>query len=323
MGGEPARSALVVLPAPVPPSAEVRAAAAKAGWSPGPLALVTEPGLACAGDGVVALITLWSGATQKQWLVQFEVDRLNEQEKHAKTRLDVTIGLSSTKQTWTFSGAPTFALKIRAIGPFVTLPPEPKTAAKSAVDKTARAPIIADFLSIGLDRACRVFLNQGNAPSTDGSPSNANLAEADEKAVGGSFVALLQFFRLAQETPGLKEIIGEILDLPPVWSLARSLGKIEPGFDMGTVPPVALDPAGWSLPKLPLYRLPFGITLNGKPAVHCAFFVTAPDPPLLTTAGILGFTAESPSHKDKRMLVQIVSAYRGQLPGASTNVGPP
>lgn len=290
----------------------MHAAGVKAGLPLGPLVLELEPGSARLGDGIVAVITLTNGASQKQWLAQFEVDALTAEEKKVKSTYNLSIGPLSSGETWEISSKPAFALKIRALGPYVTLPHSPKNAAKSALDKTARALVAPELLSLGLDRAARALLPHGPALAAINSATLGKFSHEDEKAFAGSFVALLQFFMIAQETPGLKEIIWEIIDLPSVWSLARSLGKIKYGFDMGSVPVAELDPAGWKLPALPLYRYPFGLKLNDKPAVNCAFFATAPHPPLLTTAGIVGFTAHSPSHKDKHMLVQVIAAYRGK-----------
>ncbi len=300
-----------MLPPAVPPSAELRAAAAKLGWSAGPLVLATEPGAAWTGDGVVALITLWNKGVQKQWLVRFEIEPLTAEEKRtAKSQLSVKVSLGKGGETWDFSGPPTLALNIRSLGPYVTLPYDPKTTAKSAKDMPGRALINEEFLVLGLDRTARVSLqNKLEGKSSD---ANLNLPRADQKAVAGGFVSLLQFFLLATQIPGLKDIMWDVMDLPSVWSMVKGLGKIEPSFNDGSSTLAVLDPTGWGLPaERPLYRFPFGMNLSGKPSVHAAFFVIAPEPPLLTTAGIVGFTANSPSHPERRVLVQIVAGYRG------------
>lgn len=266
------------------------------------------------GDGVVALITLTNRAEQRQWLVQFEVDDLTPKERAGSANFTVSMGPLPSGQTLEFSAQASRALKIHALGPFATLPVNPKTAAKKAEDKTARAAVFPEFLAMGLDRSARVMLDHGVTSATSVFTDEMKLSAAEEKAVVGGFVSLLAFFNTAQQTPGLREIVWEIIDLPSVWSLTRSLGKIRPNFNFGVALCGTLDPAGWGLGARPLYQYPFGITLNEKPAVNCAFFVAAPDPPLLTTAGIVGFTAESPSQHDKHMLVQLIAVYRGKAP---------
>lgn len=309
--GEPVKMTPEPLPIAVPPSPEVKAAATKLGWSAGPLVLATEPGTARTGDGVVALITLWAKGGQKQWLVQFEIEPMTaEEKKNAKSQFSVSMDVGGEDGKWEFSAAPTLAMKIRALGPYVTLPYATATAAKFATDKTSRTLINEEYLSLGLDRACRVGVENQRAGKN--ASDAKDLPKADKKAVAGSYVSLFQFFILAQEIPGLKDIMWDVMDLPSVWSMVKGLGKISMGFNDGGSSTVELDPAGWGLPARPLYRFPFGLSINGKPAVHSMFFVMAPEPPMLTTAGIVGFTANSPSHKERRVLVQIVSAYRGK-----------
>jgi hypothetical protein len=313
----------VALPPSVPLSAELRDAALKAGMPVGPLALALEPGAPRFGDGVVALITFFKGKTQKQWLVQFEIDQFNDdEEKKTPGSMKVSIWMTSgeARRKFDFSSTATFALKIRALGPYTTLPYNPKTAAKSAEDKTARVQVGPELLAIGLDRAAQVMMKQGATVET----LLEKIADEEEARLAfGSWVSIMQFFSIAQETPGLKEIVLEVVDLPSVWSFARRLGKINVWFASGPQSLAVVDPAGWNLPALPFYRYPFGLTLNEKPAVYLSFFVTAPQPPLLTTAGIVGFTAQSPSHPDKHMLVQIVAAYRGERSVPATDPGKP
>lgn len=308
----PKPMALEALPPAVAPSPELRAAAAQAGWSAGPLVFATEPGVARKGDAVIALITLWSKDRQKQWLVRFEIDAMTEQEKKTVNgQLTAKVSLQGG-ESWEFSDKPTLALNIRTLGPYVLAPANPKTAAKDATDKATRAFVNEELLALGLNRSAWIQLETKRTGRSDIASS---LPIADQKAGAAGLISLLQFFLMAQRIPGLSEIMREVVDLPSVWTIVKSMGKISPNFTEGNTTVAALDPAGWGLPARPLYRFPFGLGINGKPCVNSAFFVIAPEPPLLTTAGILGFTAESPSRKDRRMLVQIVATERGTAAG--------
>lgn len=312
-----AEPAPVAAPAPLPPAVaagtDLRAAATKEGWSTGPLVLATEPGTARPGDTVIALITLWSKSGQKQWLVRFEVEEMTEEErKNAKPQLTASISLDGGEK-FVFSGRPTLALNISTLGPYLPAPAEAKTAAKNAAKKQGRALVSEEYLTLGLDRAARVRIE---TPAAGPAGSKPKPSIEDQKAAGGGVISLLQFFLIAQQIPGVNEIMGEVVDLPSVWTIVKSLGKFSPNLSDGNSTFAALDPAGWSLPARPLYRVPFGLGLNGKPMVNAAFFVIAPEPPLLTTAGIVGFTAESPSRKDRRMLIQVVSIERRPVPSA-------
>ena len=114
--------------------------AGKAGLPMGPLAFTSVPGASRAGDGVVALITLWNGKKQKQWAVQFEIAPLTVEEAMRNDRFNLSMQSTTSGQKIEISAKPAFALKIRALGPFSTFPYNPKTAGKSASGRNSKRP---------------------------------------------------------------------------------------------------------------------------------------------------------------------------------------
>jgi hypothetical protein len=118
----------------------------------------------------------------------------------------------------------------------------------------------------------------------------------------------VSFVQSTAETPGLKEILAETMDKPSIWSVLKNRGRVDLSMNISGNDAVAvadhlpLAPTGMSL-----YRLSMVLALNKQPALNCSLFVTTPQPPLLTTAGIVGIVATSPT-KAKRVDIRVLSA---------------
>ncbi|MCX6952959.1 MAG: hypothetical protein NTV51_12455 [Verrucomicrobia bacterium] len=182
-----------------------------------------------------------------------------------------------------------------------------------------------DFLGAGFDRNCAIALRLHEAGFNfpyllAGSPFPADrvvrdaataqaggLTLADEKAIAATGPALSEFLEIARHTPGLKELVVKISDLPPLtgWITGGTTGFL---FD----PPgmARLDGAPWALPGTTVYRAPFRYFLKGAPVMKGAFFFAAPRPPLLTCAGILALVIESPKHPEKALELRVLAARR-------------
>lgn len=123
------------------------------------------------------------------------------------------------------------------------------------------------------------------------------------------FPALITFFMGVQNTPGLREILWDVTELPSVWSVLKHGGKVNPGFNIEE-DIAAVEPGAWTMPDRSLYRMGIALSLNEQPALRISLTVTSPLPPLLTTAGIVGIVAQPPGKKDKRMDLRVVAAHR-------------
>ncbi len=317
IGGKPADP--LNLPALLPPQADLVAYAAAHGL---PLSGIDETPRGTAGapgDSVTALITLREGQALRQWLVRLELAPPTDKERKANSVPESAVTVNG--HDYHFSGGDPLALDIRVAGPFVPGKKPPTE------EKTARTLVPPNFLALGLDEACGVLVAvlppPGKTGATPSSPAAAPasppvLSARQERVVGGMFPALITFFNAAQTTPGIREIMWNVLELPSAWSLVKHGGKIVPNFTFGNNIS-ALAPAAWAMPDRRLFYLALDLALNEQPALRVSFVVTSPAPPLLNTAGIVGLVAQSPTKKDKRMDLQIIAAHRTAATPAQTN----
>ncbi len=296
-------------PAAAALSAALATAAARRGLPVDAIALAREPGPARTGDEVTALVSLRDGSALRKWLVHFRVAPLTDNERSGYQAATFTLTAGSGR-TYRFSSGTAVALDI------VTLGPATADQTKPVAEKQGRAVVSAAELGIGLDRTAQALLRlaaQDAASRAAGSKTAGpqTLAEPDERAIFGAVPALMAFFQAVQRTPGLQEILWGTIEKPSLWTLLKNPGRLEAGFNMGAEGAAILDPAPWGLPAVPLYRLSMELVVYKKTALFCSFFVTAPVPPLLTTAGIAGIVAEPPGSKGKRLEIRVIGARRG------------
>jgi hypothetical protein len=101
------------------------------------------------------------------------------------------------------------------------------------------------------------------------------------------------------------------LDRPSLWSLLWHGGITSTGFAWDSKRLLPADAAGWGVPGHPAaYYCPITLVLNQHPSLELTLVVTAPDPPLLSCAGVLGLLAEKPGEKQVYLSLRIVSARR-------------
>jgi hypothetical protein len=260
------------------------------------------------GDSFTAVVTLREGKSSKQWLTQFRIVERTADER-AKV-ITETIAMTVNAREFVFTATRDMAIEIKTAGPFT----EGKKA--SGKEKGARALISPTFLRLGFDKVSRTFAAAtANPPASDGvapgaEQKSAELSEEQLRAFAGLFPTLTAFYGSIENTPGLREILWDILDKPSVWSLAKNRG-VKPGFNLNGAMGTPVDITGWDLaPETPLYELGFQLNLNDQPALICTLFVTSPRPPLLASAGVVGILAESPN-RTKRLDIRVVAAHRG------------
>jgi hypothetical protein len=134
------------------------------------------------------------------------------------------------------------------------------------------------------------------------------LTAGQERALMGSIPALLSYFDIVQNTPGLSDILYEIVDLPSAWSLVRNAGIKSIGLRFGKGAGES-SAALWGLAgSAAVYDFPLFLELNEQRALNLKFVVTSPNPPLLACAGVVGMFAEHPVDTEKYLTLRIVSA---------------
>ena len=279
------------------------------------------------GDSISALITLFEKGRHKQWLVYLEVVAPTAEESAQKPRPPMVL-YSSYGGTQACVSAPAFVV-VRTFGPFANAD-KPRKPAK-APEKGARFELNQGFLSLGLHEAAAAFqsLEQGSIrgnwwvrqkPFNEAElakgralAARLQLTEDRERAMIGAVPAMLSYFEVVRNSPGLSDIFFEVVDLPSAWSLLRNAGIRNVGlrFDKGAG---QTEATSWGLPEsAPARHFPMVLDLNDQRALNLRFVVTSPDPPLLACAGVIGMLAEHPTDKDKYLTLRIVSARRFAL----------
>ena len=286
------------------------------------------------GDGVTALVTLTEDEAVKQWIIALEVVEPNEKEKN---RRDVSTRLFSTSGYEFRFGSGHAVLEVKIIGPLSDRDAGKKPAMAPDV-KRRRIEVSADYLALGLERvpatsirvhaakAANPALPKGNlqisgqafpvatAEANRKITEAVGIMEADERAMAGSVLALLEFFQITMKTPGLQDVLKSVLDLP-WWSIVSSGGKT-PGVNFeGLRGEREVNPRLWNLRRpVKVYASSYLLRLNGEPAVLFQLAMTQPRPPLLVSAGIVGLAAGRPDGKGPVLTLQVASSRAA--PGA-------
>lgn len=295
------------LPAILTPQPEVIAFAHANGIPLSGISPAADSKAAAPGDFVVVLITLRQGNATKQWLTRFEVSPMTEKERGeaGKAGQVLTLTASETRK-YEFDLTANVALDILAAGPFVEGEKPP------VKGKQARTLISSELLGLGLDEACRMLVSRKAVDASSKSPAPA-WSEEEQRTFLGSVPALVAFVQGVQSTPGLAEILWAVMEKPSVWSLIKNRGHIGVGINLGDA--VVIEPRTWTLPGRSLFGMDVNLAINAQPAVWLLLVVTAPRPPLVTTAGIVGILARPPGKTDKRMDLQLIAAGRAPPTG--------
>lgn len=282
------------------------------------------------GDSVTALVSLTTGAKLQQWVIALSAVEPTAKEKEKPQRGGAPVFHSSSGRELRFESERA-TLAIRSIGPLTTDDAGARASTEPKI-KRARAAVAADYLALGLDRppamAERIKKRKEQDPNLPTGNLNigmkpfppevvaasrpaleaVGITEADERAVIGSILALVEFFQVASRTPGIQEVVMSVIDVP-WWSIIRSGGKM-PGLNLELLSAQPrLDATPWRLPAAAdVWAVPVVLHLNGQPALVCQLAVTSPRPPLLPCAGIVGLAARRPDGKGPVLTLQIVAA---------------
>lgn len=314
----------------VSPLAGVQAAALEGKIALEGLALPTDRMTLLAGDQVTILATLTENKVMQQWLISLVAVQPTSKEMKVENKARF---YSETGHELRF-GSANAALEVTVIGPF-----KDTDESKNVSSKHRRLTVNADYLSLGLERvpafilrmkafkAANPTLSGGGSMGASNRPPSAidaeaakknaaiyGIEEADERAVAGSALALLEFFNISANTPGLQDVLLSVIDVP-WWSFIKSGGKLKginfQGLDFSR----ALDPLAWQLPApTNVYASPVLIHINGQPTLLCQFAVTAPKSPLTVSAGIVGLAAGRPDGKGPVLTMQVIASRAAASP---------
>lgn len=300
-----------------------------------------------AGEGAVAqgdTVVAWVGATQgmriRQWLIQFKRSSASaaEQKKH-----------HSKVITKYLSWGPviTFKSEVDALDLWIAGPVE--AGAQNAPNVTtlvsvrrARVYVPGEYLRLGLEQSERAHrhivrrvneIRKEDPKFTGGNiyildkpiePKNIKWAKMDAEKIGftseiehawvGGYVALQAFYEIVNDQPALRGIAEIAVEKPSALKLAKLAFGAEFMTAFGGPDSRPLDPASVGLLPVGLesFEVPYSFALARDPIVSGWMAVTAPNPPLEVTAGILGLIAIHPQDPTRVVEVQLISSTRGE-----------
>jgi hypothetical protein len=283
---------------------------------------------AAAGDELTFLVSLREGKELRQWLLAAKTVDLTEKEA----------GMPAPKSYHRYSATGTelkfegrrAAIELVLVGPMT--PGQGEDSVFRPEVKRRRLLVNADYLELGFDAACEASLalgaeNEKRAPADrvktrvaekpfPPEVTKVERARADEvgftpereRAFYGSMPALLEFFNLITKTPGLQDILKEVIDIS-WWSLLTNSGKTQVRLDYASRFIQKLENIR---PDLPQYTFPLVVVVNKEPAMAVTLVVTQPKAPFATTAGVVGIQAGRPYDNERQLTVRIIaSRYSG------------
>jgi hypothetical protein len=288
-----------------------------------------------AGDRIVYVAALVDPDAVREWLIDLQRVPPNEAEAHRPAVKTVPL-YSALGNSFVLESARAVE-QVRIAGPFLDAAFTRAPAAarsESFSDHTARFVIAQGYLEFGLDHAAAYLARLGarlpsdpqatlplewnNRPFPAAAVAAARSAAArsgvtaEEDRIGCEILpALLEFFRIAEKTPGLQLLLRRVLAVPSYWSLATHGGVSDIGFVLDPRHTRRLQDRGAFI-SAPIYALPFALNLNGQPSLGGEFSVTAPRAPLAVGAGVIGLVAgPPPGKKGSIFLLRLVGAQPG------------
>ncbi|HSU55064.1 MAG TPA: hypothetical protein VLT36_13475 [Candidatus Dormibacteraeota bacterium] len=281
------------------------------------------------GDSITALINLHrKGAGTLQWLLYLTAVQPGPKDE-PKKKPEPAVLYTCLGNKFEFVSSPVPAV-VQTLGPFGEAGDKHKVKTEA---KQARFSLDKGFLGLGLDRAVativrlkeitnRIPFGFGDKPFPEAVVNKnredsalARITTEEERALCGAGPALLTYFNVVEETPGLQDMLLKVIEMPSMWSMVRHVG-VNPDLRFQTKQMRVADPAAWECnSNSPAYYFPMLLTLNDQPALRVTFVVTSPKSPLLGCGGIVGMLAEKPNESETYLTLRVISARckSGQL----------
>ena len=122
----------------------------------------------------------------------------------------------------------------------------------------------------------------------------------------------LEFLKIAQHTPGFREIVEATIRIPSIWTAVKHL-NFGASFDYDFKNIQRLDGKTYGLASPNACVLPFGLIVFGKRVASGTWLATSPRPPLLASAGILALTVEPTDNTGKHLELRVIAARNAPL----------
>jgi hypothetical protein len=261
------------------------------------------------GDSATVLVTFVQKKKQTQWLLYLEALAPNPS---AATNKPTTFVVNSAfGPPMKFKSRP-YPVKLRMLGPFIvgaTKQPKVKATAEEF-------SLNEDYLALGFGEAASLLHRWSRMTNfTKGVTSKAlrtmNPTLAEQRAICGTFPALISYFEIVEHTEGLEDLLRKLIELPSLWSIIKHRGVTMTITFSDSVFPSPADPGNWNRePSAPAFYFPWVIQLNGEPALNVTLVTTSPRPPLLICGGVVGLVAEKIGDEETYMTLRVISARR-------------
>jgi hypothetical protein len=278
------------------------------------------------GDSVTLLAQLVEAGRVRQWAVAITQQELKPAQQELRSPR-FTVHLSNGSRV-TFADSSYARMSIQVLGPFLS---ERSSARSKRI--TSEALINPEFLGLGLDGTARLWrrlINEARDERPAGRRqlsldistrpfssekiaehrarlTDLNITSEEERSYAGFLPAMMDFFQIARQTRGVRDIIFEVADLP-WWSLITRGGRVtDTHFDI-IGPFHQLSPAEWGLSEaVSVFSMGLVLRLQGEPTLIGRLALTAPRPPLLNCAGILGIAATRPDGQGPRLMIRVMA----------------
>lgn len=283
------------------------------------------------GNSVSFLLTLYKSSSAQQWLAIIAQDILTPEETQLEPLPEETI-YSSTGRVFKFKNTRA-ALNFNLIGPFTATGFKSDKKYIKQLSNPYRVLISQEKLDCDLDlysETALAFTKRCEAagvnpkdlfyrgrtkpiPESDLEKGKSytkivNSTYEEEQIGFNVYFALKSFYDAAMDIDEFKDILYEVIDKPSVWSIISKAGlRTYINYNPSDVHPFNADNLGM---KFPAYDQPLTLLFNGKLALNAAIIMTKSHAPLKACAGIIGLYAEHPVEKEKRLLIQLISAFR-------------
>lgn len=277
-------------------------------------ALSPERGTLRKDDKVTALVTVVDDDALRQWVVLVVGSELKPSERVPGKPTHI---FTSSGRDLSFQRRPT-GVAIRSVGPFTL------TNDADAEDKWSGAILDEQLLAVGFDSVSvtmqKLAASRNGRLECRGQPFSgpdvannrrsleaAGIGPDDERAFVAGGAALAEFLRVAGQTPGVRDVLRQLLDLS--WKDYLHFPNVN----------VALKPLfehvsadWWGLPaSLPCRTVAFQVNINGTPRLICRVAATPPTRPLQGVAGIVGLAVGRVDGTGPHVMVRVLGGSLG------------
>jgi len=272
------------------------------------------------GDRGVVLVSLRKGRRVEQWLVTFTVTAFSAEERAGLAESPPRSFMlhASNGESFEFINDPV-PVDVWVAGPLRLDESRISRAVSRVKEQRARFTVNREYLSIGLARAAAAIMqlrgDDGNlGVSLSGAPypeeqvtatrqALAQRGVSDEEVgfIARSAPSLMEYVNITARTPGLRDIMFEVVDIP--WmSFVANLG----------VDAIAVSTDGSNVRRAPgaedVFIVPLQVSINGNLALMVEMRTEPPVAPGSVLAGVTELYAGRPNGKKARVAIRLLSA---------------